>query len=295
MSEQVPVSSDAIVDLPHPDDGTHEIAHDLAYRRLAMVNVIFYGTPGCGDRQWVLIDAGVTGLTGRIDDAAEERFGAGARPAAIILTHGHFDHIGGLERLAEKWDAPIYAHDLERPYLNGTASYPPPDPTVGGGIMPLLAPLFPRRPIDVSARLHVLPADGSVPGMPGWQWLHTPGHTPGHVSLWRPADRAIIAGDAFITTNQSSAYAVAVQAPEMHGPPRYFTPDWALARQSVVKLAALGPELVITGHGRAMRGPEMLSALQLLARDFDKIAVPEGGRYVGNPARAADGTVYRQP
>jgi len=293
MSEQIPLPSETIIDLPHADDGTHEIASDLAYRRLAMVNVIFYGTPMCGDRKWVLIDAGVPGLTGLIESAATERFGEGARPAAIILTHGHFDHIGGLERLAEKWDAPIYAHDLERPYLNGTASYPPPDPSVGGGIMPLLSPLFPRSPIDVSARLQVLPADGTVPGMPGWQWLHTPGHTPGHVSLWRPADGAIIVGDAFITTNQESAYAVATQASEMHGPPTYFTPDWALARQSVVKLAALGPQLVITGHGRAMHGPQMLSALQLLARDFDRVAVPEGGRYVENPSRAADGTAYR--
>ena len=161
--------------------------------------------------------------------------------------------------------------------------------------MPLLAPLFPRSPIDVGARLQALPADGSVPGMPGWQWAHTPGHTPGHVSLWRPTDAAMIAGDAFITTNQESAYAIVTQAAEMHGPPTYFTPDWALARQSVVKLAALGPQLVITGHGRAMRGAEMLSALQTLARDFDRIAVPEGGRYVGNPARAADGTAYRAP
>lgn len=76
--------------------------------------------------------------------------------------------------------------------------------------MPLLAPLFPRRPIDVSRWLQRLPEDGSVPQMPGWRWIHTPGHTPGHISFWRERDRTIIAGDAFITTNQESAYAVAV-------------------------------------------------------------------------------------
>ncbi|MDQ3624040.1 MAG: MBL fold metallo-hydrolase [Verrucomicrobiota bacterium] len=295
MSQQIPLTPEAIADLPHPDDGTTEIARDLAYRRLAMVNVVFHGTPRAGDRQWVLIDAGVMGLTGRIESAAEERFGATARPAAIILTHGHFDHIGGLEKLAKKWDAPIYAHELELPYLNGSAAYPPPDSSVGGGIMPLLAPLFPRGPIDVSRWLQVLPGDGSVPGMPGWQWLPTPGHTPGHISLWRETDSAIIVGDAFITTNQESAYAIAVQAEEMHGPPTYFTPDWPSARRSVEQLAALGPELVVTGHGRAMRGPQMLAALQTLARDFENVAVPEAGHYVQAPARAADGTAYREP
>jgi glyoxylase-like metal-dependent hydrolase (beta-lactamase superfamily II) len=40
--------------------------------------------------------------------------------AAIIMTHGHFDHVGVLEDLAETWQAPVYAHELERPYLDGT-------------------------------------------------------------------------------------------------------------------------------------------------------------------------------
>jgi hypothetical protein len=52
-------------------------------------------------------------------------------------------------------------------------------PHCGGGVMPPLAPLFPRGPIDVSRWLQALPDDGSVPQMPGWHWIHTPGHTPG--------------------------------------------------------------------------------------------------------------------
>jgi glyoxylase-like metal-dependent hydrolase (beta-lactamase superfamily II) len=94
-----------------------------------------------------------------------------------------------------------------------------------------------------------------------------------------------VAGDAFITTNQESAYAVATQEPELHGPPRYFTPDWTAARDSVRRLAALSPELVITGHGHAMRGAVMRTALDLLARDFDRIAVPQHGRYVHTDIR----------
>lgn len=114
---------------------------------------------------------------------------------------------------------PIYAHELELPYVSGSASYPPPDPSVGGGLMAMLSPMYPRGPIDVSRWVKPLPADGSVPCMPGWKWIHAPGHTPGQVSLWREGDRTLIAADAFITTNQESAYAVAVQKPEMHGRP----------------------------------------------------------------------------
>ncbi len=201
------------------------------------------------------------------------------RPAAIVLTHGHFDHIAGVKELSEKWDAPIYAHPLEHPFLNGQSSYPPAEPAVGGGLFSLLSPLFPSGPIDVSSRLHPLPEDGGVPGMPDWRVIHTPGHAPGHVSLWREKDRSLIVGDAFITTNMESAYAVTVQKPELHGPPQFVTPDWISARQSVELLAALEPELVITGHGQAMTGPEMRRALHELADRFDEVAVPEHGRY----------------
>jgi glyoxylase-like metal-dependent hydrolase (beta-lactamase superfamily II) len=292
---QVALTPEAIAELAHPDDGTHEIAPDLAYRRLAMVNVVFFGAPHAGDRGWVLIDTGVPGLGGLIESAAAERFGKDARPAAIILTHGHFDHVGNLEALAEKWDVPVYAHVLEHPYLTGQASYPPPDTSVGGGIMPTFAPLFPGGPINVSERLHDLPATGALPCMPGWRWIHTPGHAPGHVSLWREADRSLIVGDAFITTHMESAYSVITQKPEMHGPPTWLTPDWEAARASVVSLASLEPALVVTGHGRAMQGPQMLAALQVLAWDFQKLAVPQQGRYVLHPARAEDGSAYCAP
>ena len=285
--QQVTLDPSARADDPQRDDArhddTHEIAPDLAYKRLMIVNVAFYGVPGAGDRQWVLIDAGLPGTAGSIAKAAAQRFGPDARPAAILMTHGHFDHVSALQELAERWDAPVYAHALERPFLDGTTAYPPPDPTVGGGLMALMSPLFPRGPINVGDRLQTLPADGSVPFMPGWQWLHTPGHAPGHVSFWREADRALIVGDAFITTAQESAYAAATQETEMHGPPMYFTPDWVGAKASVERLAALEPELAVTGHGRAMRGGAMRAALHTLARDFDRVAVPDHGRYVLHP------------
>jgi glyoxylase-like metal-dependent hydrolase (beta-lactamase superfamily II) len=160
-------------------------------------------------------------------------------------------------------------------------------------MMARLSSMYPRGPYDVSKWLQALPADGSVPHMPGWRWIHVPGHTPGQIALWREGDRVLIAADAFITTRQESAYAVATQIPEMHGPPMYYTQDWEASRASVQKLAALEPEIVVTGHGLAMQGPEMRAALHQLARDFDEVAVPKHGRYVDNPASPESGTAYR--
>jgi glyoxylase-like metal-dependent hydrolase (beta-lactamase superfamily II) len=258
------------------------VVPDVAYLRTAIVNVVFVGAPDA--TRWVLVDAGIPGHAEHIADAASRRYGESSRPEAIVLTHGHFDHIGSLRTLAERWDVPIYAHALELPYLTGRSSYPPPDPTVGGGAMARLSPLYPKGPIDLGPRVQPLPDDGSVPGMPGWRWIFTPGHAPGHVSFFRESDRTLIAGDAFVTTKQESALAVLTQRPELHGPPMYFTPDWDQAWSSVKALAELEPAVAITGHGQPMRGPALADDLHTLAREFDVRAMPAHGRYVGRPA-----------
>ena len=286
MSEQVRIRPEAEAPLVGPKkqyDRIRQVTPDIASKRLVMVNVVFIGGPEAKDREWVLVDAGLPGTAGVIARAAAQRFG-NSRPAAILLTHGHIDHVGALHKLAAKWEAPIFAHPLEHPFLNGASAYPAADPTVGGGLMSALSPLFPDGPFDFRPWLRELPQDGQVPAMPGWRWLHTPGHSAGHVSFWRESDRSLIAGDAFITTKQESAYSVAVQRPEIHGPPQYYTPDWVQAGESVRRLAPLEPELVVTGHGPAMRGPIMRSALHVLARNFESIAVPAHGRYVPKAA-----------
>jgi glyoxylase-like metal-dependent hydrolase (beta-lactamase superfamily II) len=264
--------------------GTLAVGQDLAYIRLSIVNVVFYGDASRGNH-WVLIDTGLPTSENAIIEAAEHRFGRDARPAAILMTHGHFDHAGSLEKLARRWDVPVYAHPLEFPYLNGRSSYPPADALVGGGAMALLSPLFPRSPVNVAAWLKTLPADQSVPQMPGWKWLHTPGHAPGHVSLWREEDRALIAGDAIVTTGQESIYETLTQRPEMHGPPSYLTADWDEAERSVALLAALEPELLISGHGRPMKGEHMRKRLHELSINFREIAVPKGRAYARDPAK----------
>jgi glyoxylase-like metal-dependent hydrolase (beta-lactamase superfamily II) len=275
---------------------THRVARDVEYMRTIMVNLFFVGTPESGDRSWVLVDTGLAGFTERIARAAEARYGRGARPAGIVLTHGHFDHIGAVEELSDRWNVPVYAHELEMPYLTGRSSYPPPDPTVGGGAVAMLSRFYRRAPIDLGPRVLTLPADGAVPGMPGWRWIPTPGHSPGHISLFRDADRTLLAGDAFVTTKQESALAVITQRPEIHGPPTYFTADWENARESVRRLAALEPSVAATGHGIPLRGDRMREGLRRLARDFDRVARPRHGRYVHQPAIAdADGVVFVPP
>mgnify|MGYP002785033021 CR=1 FL=1 len=260
------------------------VTHDLACLPMSIVNLYFYGVPNAGDRGWVMIDAGLAISTGRILRAAVQRFGPDARPAAIILTHGHFDHVGALPHLAELWNVPVYAHELEMPYLTGRSSYPPPDPAVGGGAMSFLSRLYPRGPIDLGNRVRVFPGDGSVPGMPDWRWIHTPGHTAGHVALFRNSDRTLIAGDAFVTQRQESALCVLTQRPEVRRPPAYYTTDWAQARRSVEILAQLRPEIAATGHGVPMAGEALRRQLDALVRDWNEVAVPPQGRYVKEPA-----------
>jgi glyoxylase-like metal-dependent hydrolase (beta-lactamase superfamily II) len=273
LAQQIPMT-DSVEVGETVEDGSIELDETLAYLRLGIVNVVLHGPHRAGDRGWVLIDAGVAGSAPPIERVAAARFGAGARPLAIIQTHGHFDHVGALETLAERWDAPVYAHPLELGYLDGARSYPPADPSIRDGLMSLLSPLYPRGPIDLGARLHPLPDDGSLPGMPGWRWIHTPGHTPGHVSLWHEASRTLVAGDAVITTAQESAYEVALQVPELHGPPRYFTMDWDAAERSVGELSGLRPKTLVTGHGPALAGPLVRSGLEQLAEQFRIVAVP---------------------
>lgn len=259
-----------------------DLGSDLACLRCGIVNVAFVGAAGAGDRGWYLVDAGLEGSAPSILKAARRRYGM-SRPAAILLTHGHFDHVGALHRLADEWDTPIYAHAEEHPYLTGRRNYPPAAPEVGGGMMAELSWLFPRHPINVSQRLRALPDDGRIPGLEGWNWIHTPGHTPGHVSFWNAGTGALLAGDAVITTRQESVRGALLPQAHLQGPPAYFTPDWTAAQVSVRHLADLRPRLLVTGHGPALQGDALAGALHTLARNFRQCALPYTSRYFSDP------------
>ena len=147
--------------------------------------------------------------------------------------------------------------------------------------MALLSPLYPRSPVDMGERLRPLRpgATGAFAELPGWSVLHTPGHTPGHVSFFRESDRTLIVGDAFCSTKPESFFEAAlVQQPELHGPPAYFTSDWNAAKQSVKQLAALRPLTVALGHGKPLSGSNVANELQQLADCFVEAAVPENKR-----------------
>lgn len=230
---------------------------------------------------WILIDAGLPFSGRRLMREAARRFGPDRPPVAIILTHGHFDHVGALRRLQRRWpDVPVYAHPDELPFLREQVRYPRPDLLVGGGIVPLLSSLYPRRVGPFGPNVLPLPADGSIPELDDWQWLPTPGHSPGHVSLWREHDRLLIAGDAVTTTRQESFISIVRQTLEVRPPPAYFTPDWSSAYDSMIRIRQLRPAKVGTGHGRATGGSFFSSGLEELLRDFPARGLPRRGRYV---------------
>ena len=254
-----------------------EVSADVMYYTNQIVNLVMIGGAH-GD--WVLVDAGMPKSAKKIIEVAEDRFGTSRAPSAIILTHGHFDHVGGITGLLEKWNVPVYAHSLEFPYLTGDKAYPEPDTSVEGGLLAKISSIYPNEPINIKEKLSPLPDDGSIPFLPGWKWIHVPGHSPGQVALFREKDRVLISADAFITVKQDSMYKVLVQKQEVCGPPVYLTTDWKLAYESVKKLNDLQPSTVIPGHGSAMSGDKLTEGLNNLVQNWDKVAVPEHGRYV---------------
>src|SRR2546423_2031549 len=266
MADGIDINDKEVIALDH-------VAPEVRGLRIVLVNVYAVSTAD----GWVLIDAGLPMSAGRIGRWAEAQFGT-RDPSAILLTHGHFDHVGAFPQILEAWDVPVFAHQLELPYLRGQKKYPAPDASAGGGLMSLLAPFYPRGPIDLGNGVQPLPLNGTVPGLDDWKWIHTPGHTEGHVSFFRDSDRTLLVGDAFCTIKQESLSAIATQKPELHGPPAYYTSDWDAAKASVEILANLKPQCVAPGHGSPMRGPDVAPVLDDLSKNFDAVARPRNAR-----------------
>lgn len=273
-------STDRVLPVTSVDSGhVEEIAKGIYCYTVQIVNTYFIKDESSANG-WILIDAGMPASGDKILEKAEELFGRDHQLQQIILTHGHFDHIGGIIDILEKHPVPVYAHPLEMPYLQGQQDYPTPDSSVEGGAVAKMSGAFPVEAIDISEHLHPLPEDHSIPSLPGWRWIHTPGHAPGHVSLFRDEDKLLLAGDAFVTVKQDSLYKVLTQKLEIHGPPVYLTTDWDASRDSVRRLAELNPSVAGTGHGKPVSGSELSEGLNRLAAQFDELAVPDHGKFV---------------
>lgn len=259
----------------------------------SFVNLYFVetGTPG----EWVLVDTGLPGSEKDIIAAADKLFYPGTHPEAIILTHGHMDHSGSVQALAEHWKVPVLAHPLEMPFLTARAVYPAADPTVeDGGTLAFVARFFPPQSFQLSDYVQAFPTESEeVPFLPGWRWLHVPGHAPGQLALFRESDRTLLGADAFATANHESVPALLLQLPKISVAGAPFNYDWQQVRESVQKLAALRPEAIGCGHGPVITGLDATAGLQQLA---DHFPMPTKGRYVQEPARLdANGVVSVPP
>jgi glyoxylase-like metal-dependent hydrolase (beta-lactamase superfamily II) len=266
----------------------NQIARGVTCLRTGISNVYFVGKTG---KRWFLLDTGIRDSARKIRAAAETIYGLDAPPTAILLTHGHADHAGSAAELAGYWNVPIYAHPLEMPYLTGRSQYPPPDPTVGG-YLAMITRFIVLKPCNLGDRVRALPPSLDEIGMDGWQWHHTPGHSPGHVAFFRPSDGTLLAGDALTTVNLDSFFATIMTHRHIWRPPTPSTPDWIEARESVRLLAELQPITIGSGHGLPVSGDKAVLELAELATHFP---IPETGRYVKEPARMDDRGVISLP
>lgn len=265
------------------------VAVGVRHLKILFVNAYFVESPE--NNSWVLVDTGIPLSDGKIRSFAEKIYGANAKPSAIVLTHGHFDHAGAAQSLAEYWNVPIYAHRLELPYLTGKSDYAPQDPSVGGAIAQM-SRLFPHSGYDFGSRVKAIPKNGELAEMPGWKAVYTPGHTNGHVAFFRESDRTLIAGDALATMNMDSWISNITEKPEFCRPAAPFTPDWIAARKSIELIASLEPETVAAGHGQVISGADTAQRLKKFAANF---RIPSHGRYINQAAIADENGIVSVP
>jgi glyoxylase-like metal-dependent hydrolase (beta-lactamase superfamily II) len=111
----------------------------------------------------------------------------------------------------------------------------------------------PAGPADFAFLLH------------GWLAIPTPGHTVGHASFLRPADRVLISGDAVVTLAVNSPTGLLRGRRGLSGPPWYTTWNARLSRASIARLADLEPRILASGHGPTQLGAATPAALRTVA------------------------------
>jgi glyoxylase-like metal-dependent hydrolase (beta-lactamase superfamily II) len=203
-----------------------------------------------GDRL-VLIDAGLPRSYPALVSAIRELGRDTDAVSDLIITHGHFDHVGTARRLAKQWHLPVHVHDADAWLASHPYRYAHQNLTRFG------VPLRNPRSLAVLGRMTIAGAlavrgvdpstitrfgdDAVLPG--GAAVIATPGHTFGHVSLHFPERNAVIAGDALVTLDPYTA----ATGPRMIAGSA--TADLERNRSSLDALAATGADTLLPGHG----------------------------------------------
>ena len=218
--------------------------------------VIFGGLSRVGvwlvdaDDGWTMIDAGEARHAEAIIQATLDLTG-GQVPRRIVLTHGHVDHAGGLRMLLDHWGSPALAHPAEAPFLLGRDSYSLVRPAWWGYRLAHRIGGWFNVPPPVGRIEHLTEGDAVA----GLEVRHVPGHTPGMIALVHRGDRAIIAGDTFISRRG-----------RLKAPLGAFTPDRAEARRSMARLAEEDFDHLLASHGRPILGAGKAEAMRAARR-----------------------------
>ncbi|GAC1436710.1 MAG: hypothetical protein NVSMB51_08720 [Solirubrobacteraceae bacterium] len=190
----------------------------------------------------LMFDAGARTM-GRAVATAAAQLGGLTR---IVLGHGHTDHRG----TAPIFDVPILCHPDEVIDAEGSGGWRYWDPELAG---------LPRMQRPIHKLLHRYAWDGGpvkISGTvtegeqiaAGFEVVHLPGHAPGLIALWRPADRTALVSDTFYTVDMWGRDS----AP--HTPTATYNYDTEQARDSIRKLAALEPAAAWPGHAKPVTG-----------------------------------------
>ena len=193
-----------------------------------------------------LIDAGIRS-SGKKLLKAIDAYGR-HKIKAHVLTHAHADHQGASAFICDTLQIPLWCGEKDAPAMaNGTvtAEYGSPHHPIAR-----LQKRFWAGPQYPVSRLL---KEGDQVGQ--FQVLETPGHSAGHIALWRKRDGVLIAGDVLMNMNMLTTIT------GLHEPPTMFTPDPGQNRDSVIKLAQLQPKIVCFGHGAPLYQTKKLVAL----------------------------------